>query len=71
MGGEETPCPTVSGIVGEEVLFMTVQKALSKGGYECLQWNRDSRSSCGMNLGYKSRAVGTEAINYLEIVKKA
>lgn len=71
MGGEETRCPTGSGIVGEEVLFMTIQKALSKGGYECLQWNRDSRRSRGMNLDYKSRIVGTEAINCVEIVKKA
>lgn len=71
MGGEETCCPAGSGIVGEEVLFMTVQRALSKGGYECLQWYRDSRRSCGMNLGYKSKAVVTEAIDCVEIVKKA
>lgn len=50
---------------------MTVEKVFSEGGDECLQWIRDSRSVCGMNLGYKSRAVETETINCIEVVKKA
>lgn len=55
----------------EEVLFMTVEKAFSEGCDECLQWIRGSRSICGMNSVYKSRAVGTETVNCVEVVKKA
>lgn len=48
--------------MGGEVLLMIVEKALSEGGDESLQWNRDSGRPCGKNLGDKSRAMGTEAI---------
>ena len=41
---------------------MTLEKALSEGGDESLQWSRDPRRPCGITLGYKNRAVGTEAI---------
>ena len=45
-----------------DVLFMTLEKALSEGGDESLQWSSDPRRPCGITLGYKNRAVGTEAI---------
>lgn len=38
-------------MVGEEVLLMIEEKALSEGGDEGLQWNRDSGRPCGKNLG--------------------
>lgn len=48
--------------MGEEVLLMIAEKALSEVGDEGLQWNRDSGRPCGKTLGNKSTATGTEAI---------
>lgn len=59
------------GTVGKAGLFITVEKADPEGDDECLQWNRDSRRPCGMNLGCKKRKVWKEAIDCAEIVKKA